>query len=144
MIIKGPNRGPSFFPQTPSSSGRFSFFVPILETSTPDHHVNIKLVLGLGGGENLDLQPSRMPYLTSISCGTGLPHERQGLLPSLWLLSRYLISHMALNRSKLIDQVSLRDLRRVAKRLFDSKALTFAVVGKPTNLDPTMRAPAYE
>ena len=48
------------------------------------------------------------------------------------------------NRSKLIDQVSLRDLRRVAKRLFDSKALTFAVVGKPTNLDPTMRAPAYE
>ena len=48
------------------------------------------------------------------------------------------------NRSKLIDQVSLRDLRRVAKRLFDSNALTFAVVGKPTNLDPTMRAPAYE
>ena len=48
------------------------------------------------------------------------------------------------NRSKLIDQVSLRDLRRVAKRLFYSKALTFAIVGKPTNLDSTMRAPAYE
>jgi zinc protease len=40
-------------------------------------------------------------------------------------------------RDALINNVTLADAKRVAARLFDAKALTFAVVGTPANLTPT-------
>lgn len=40
-------------------------------------------------------------------------------------------------RNSLIDQVTLEDVNRVAKRILDPDALTVVVVGKPENLDAT-------
>jgi zinc protease len=40
-------------------------------------------------------------------------------------------------RNALIEGVTLADAKRVARRLLDAKALTFAVVGTPANLTPT-------
>ena len=48
------------------------------------------------------------------------------------------------SRSELINSVTLRELKRVAKRLFDANALTFAIVGQPKNVISTMRAPVIE
>jgi len=38
-------------------------------------------------------------------------------------------------RAALIDKISAEDVQRVAKRLLDSKALTFVVVGNPAGLE---------
>jgi zinc protease len=40
-------------------------------------------------------------------------------------------------RNALIENVTLADAKRVAKKLLDPKGLTFAVVGTPANLTPT-------
>ena len=48
------------------------------------------------------------------------------------------------NRSKLINGVTLKELKRVANRLFEANALTFVIVGKPKNVISTMPAPAIE
>ena len=48
------------------------------------------------------------------------------------------------NRSKLINSVTLKELKRVASRLFQANALTFAIVGQPKNVISTMPAPAIE
>ena len=48
------------------------------------------------------------------------------------------------SRSELINSVTLRELKRVAKRLFEANALTFAIVGQPKNVISTMRAPVIE
>ena len=48
------------------------------------------------------------------------------------------------NRSKLINSVTLKELKRVANRLFQANALTFAIVGQPKNVISTMPAPAIE
>ena len=48
------------------------------------------------------------------------------------------------NRSDLINRVTLRELKRVAKRLFKAKALTFVIVGKPKNIISTMPVPMTE
>lgn len=48
------------------------------------------------------------------------------------------------NRSELINSVTLRELKRVANRLFESNALTFAIVGQPKNVISTMPAPVIE
>ena len=45
------------------------------------------------------------------------------------------------NRSDLINRVTLRELKRVAKRLFKAKELTFVIVGKPKNIISTMPVP---
>ena len=48
------------------------------------------------------------------------------------------------NRSELINSVKLKELKRVAKRLFEANALTFAIVGQPKNVISTMPAPVIE
>ena len=48
------------------------------------------------------------------------------------------------SRSELINSVTLRELKRVAERLFEANALTFAIVGQPKNVISTMRAPVIE
>ena len=48
------------------------------------------------------------------------------------------------NRSDLINRVTLRELKRVAKRLFKAKELTFVIVGKPKNITSTMPVPMTE
>ena len=48
------------------------------------------------------------------------------------------------NRSELINSVTLKELKRVANRLFEANALTFAIVGQPKNVISTMPAPAIE
>ena len=48
------------------------------------------------------------------------------------------------NRSELINNVTLKELKRVANRLFEANALTFVIVGKPKNVISTMPAPAIE
>ena len=48
------------------------------------------------------------------------------------------------NRSELINGVTLKELKRVAKRLFEANALTFAIVGQPENVVSTMPAPVIE
>jgi zinc protease len=48
------------------------------------------------------------------------------------------------SRSELINSVTLSELKRVAKRLFEANALTFAIVGQPKNVISTMRAPVIE
>ena len=48
------------------------------------------------------------------------------------------------NRSDLINRVTLRELKRVAKRLFKAKELTFVIVGKPKNIISTMPVPMTE
>ncbi|KZD11939.1 M16 family metallopeptidase [Oceanibaculum pacificum] len=47
-------------------------------------------------------------------------------------------------RASLIDAVTMDDLKRVAKNLFDAKALTFVVVGKPAGVTPTKPAPGQD
>ena len=47
-------------------------------------------------------------------------------------------------RSELINNVTLKELKRVANRLFEANALTFVIVGKPKNVISTMPAPAIE
>ncbi len=44
-------------------------------------------------------------------------------------------------RASLIEQVTMEDLKRVARRLFDPKALSFVVVGTPERVQPTRLAP---
>ena len=44
-------------------------------------------------------------------------------------------------RSKLIEAVTLEDVRRVARRLLDPAALTFVVVGQPEGVKPTRQPP---
>tara|TARA_Y100000588_G_C14235394_1_gene917047 strand:- start:861 stop:2207 length:1347 start_codon:yes stop_codon:yes gene_type:complete len=41
-------------------------------------------------------------------------------------------------RSELINQVSIRQLKQVAKRLFQHEKLTFSIVGQPVNINRTM------
>jgi zinc protease len=48
------------------------------------------------------------------------------------------------NRTDLINRVTLRELKRVAKRLFKAKELTFVIVGKPKNIISTMPVPMTE
>ena len=45
------------------------------------------------------------------------------------------------NRSKLIDKVTEKQLKRVAKRLFREEQLMFAIIGKPEGVQPTMPTP---
>lgn len=47
-------------------------------------------------------------------------------------------------RSGIIEAITMSDLKRVAKRLFQADELTFAVVGKPTGLVATRPAPDPE
>ncbi len=47
-------------------------------------------------------------------------------------------------RNDLIDAVTLEDVRRVAKRLYDAEALTVVVVGMPDGVTPTREAPAAD
>ena len=51
-------------------------------------------------------------------------------------ISRLGIDHIA-KRAQLIDAVTTKDIRRVAKRLLDPEALTVVVVGKPEGLEAT-------
>lgn len=44
-------------------------------------------------------------------------------------------------RNKLIEKVTLADVRRVAKRLLEAGKLTFVVVGEPQGVTPTREAP---
>jgi zinc protease len=48
------------------------------------------------------------------------------------------------SRSELINSVTLSELKRVAKRLFEANALTFAIVGQPKNVISTMPAPVID
>jgi zinc protease len=47
-------------------------------------------------------------------------------------------------RNKMIEKVTLADVRRVAKRLLDADKLTFVVVGEPQGVTPTREAPASD
>jgi zinc protease len=44
-------------------------------------------------------------------------------------------------RPSLINQITLKDLKHVAKRIFNSADLTFSVVGMPKGIVSTMKAP---
>ncbi|MDJ0608805.1 MAG: pitrilysin family protein [Kiloniellales bacterium] len=47
-------------------------------------------------------------------------------------------------RNDLIEAVTLEDVRRVAKRLYDAEELTVVVVGMPEGVSPTREAPAAD
>jgi zinc protease len=44
-------------------------------------------------------------------------------------------------RAGIIEAVTMADLQRVAKRLFRAEDLTFAIVGMPDGIEPTVEAP---
>ncbi|MBM3600605.1 MAG: insulinase family protein [Alphaproteobacteria bacterium] len=47
-------------------------------------------------------------------------------------------------RNRLIERVTIEDVRRVAKRLLDPANLTFVVIGEPQGVSPTREAPTPE
>ena len=47
-------------------------------------------------------------------------------------------------REALFEQVSLADMKRVAKRLYRADSLSISVVGKPVGVEATRQAPRLE
>ena len=47
-------------------------------------------------------------------------------------------------RSKLIEDVTLSDLKRVAKQLFNDEKLMFAIIGTPENIKSSISIPALD
>ena len=55
----------------------------------------------------------------------------------LWMLTEDLGTGYVDTRNAMIDAVTLEDIKRVAKRLFENQELIVTVVGKPKGVTPT-------